>query len=358
MVVALQVTMNHNGLINLRSDTVTVPTDEMYAAMREAPVGDVRNEFDPTVRCLEEMAAERLGKESAIYLPSGTMCDTIAIKLQTHMGDEVITPQGSAVYIAGMLAYCGVTPRLVEPVKGHVTPQQVRANLSLFSEEGYRTGLVTLESTFNFAGGVAIPPEEIKAVAQVAHANHVPVHLDGARLFNAAVALDVEPRELAAPVDTVMFCLSKGLSCPIGSILLGPRDLIRKAAHQRDLMGGGWRQAGVLAAAGIVALTTMVDRLADDHRNARALAEGLAGIDGLGVDFDTVQTNMVYVTLTLPDLIASQVVKDLEEQGVRTSAFGESRLRFVTHRLISRADIDRALDIIDRLMRSRQALAA
>jgi threonine aldolase len=350
--------MNPHGLINLRSDTVTVPTDEMYAAMREAPLGDVRNEFDPTVRRLEELASERLGKDSAIYLPSGTMCDTIAIKLQTQMGDEVITPQGSAVYIAGMLAYCGVTPRLVEHHKGHVTPQQVRANLSLFSEEGYRTGLVTLESTFNFAGGVAVPPEEIAAVAQVAHANRVPVHLDGARLFNAAVALGVRPSELAAPVDTLMFCLSKGLSCPIGSILLGPSDLIRKAAHHRDLMGGGWRQAGVLAAAGIVALTTMVDRLAEDHRNARALAKGLAGISGLAVDFDTVQTNMVYVTLTSPDVTASELVKEFEEHGVRTGAFGESRIRFVTHRLISRADIDRALEIIDQVMQRNQAVVA
>jgi threonine aldolase len=321
----------------------------MYKAMRKAPLGDVRNEVDPTVRRLEELAAERLGKEDALYLPSGTMCDTIAIKLQTEPGDEVVTPEGSAVYIAGMLAFCSVTPRLVAAAKGHVDPGDLRENLSLFSEEGYRTALVTLENTFNFAGGIAIPASEIAAIADIVHRERIPLHLDGARIFNAAVALDVEPSTLAAPADSLMFCLSKGLSCPIGSILLGSRDLIRRARHLRDLMGGGWRQAGVMAAAGIVALEKMVDRLSEDHANARALAEKLADVPGLTIDLETVQTNMVYVDVEGMGVPAPEFVAHLAQRGVLSGPFGERRIRLVTHRLVGPTDLDRAVRIISEL---------
>jgi threonine aldolase len=331
--------------IDLRSDTVTLPTDEMYAAMARAPLGDDVMGEDPTVRRLEEAAAARLGKEAGLFLPSGTMANLAALMAHTRRGDEVILEAESHIfyYEAGGLAVAGaLMPRTLRGVRGALTPEQVADAIRPDDVHFPRTGLVCLENTHNRAGGTVLSVEQTQAVCAVAHAAGVPVHLDGARLFNAALALGVDAADLAAPVDSVMFSLSKGLSAPVGSMLVGSQAFIAAARRARKLLGGGMRQAGVLAAAGLVALERMVDRLAEDHAHARLLAERLAEVPGIAIDLATVQTNIVNFRTEPCGLEAAAFTARLRERGVLAGARDRWTIRLVTHRHITAADVEAA----------------
>jgi len=339
-------------VIDLRSDTVTLPTPEMYAAMASAPLGDDVFGDDPTVKRLEELAAERMGKEAALFVTSGTQGNLTALLSHTRPGQEIILEENCHIYwyeAGGLACVAGLLPRPLKGQRGALDPAEVAAAFRP-SDDPHQplTGLVCLENTHNRAGGTVITPAQTAAVAEVAHARGVPVHLDGARIFNAAVALGVDVRELTRPVDSVTFCLSKGLACPVGSVLCGSAEFIRTARRKRKLLGGGLRQAGVLAACGIEALERMVDRLAEDHANARRLAEALASVPGLQVDLTTVETNMVY--FELPGPTAPALVAALRGEGVLTHATAPNRIRLVTHYGITAADCDRAAAIIARLV--------
>ncbi len=333
-------------MVDLRSDTVTLPTPEMLQAMTTAELGDDVYGEDPTVLRLEQLAAAKVGKEASLFVPSGTMGNGVAVLTHTGRGDEVICDRTSHVYdaeVGGLAVLSGVQARPLESVKGMLRPDHVAAAIRPEDVHFPRTRLLCLENPHNFGGGTVASPELIAELCNVAHRGGLVVHLDAARMFNAAVALGVSAAELAAPADSVMFCLSKGLCAPVGSMLAGPAEWISEARRARKMLGGGLRQVGVLAAAGIVALETMVERLADDHANARLLAEGLADIAGLEVDLETVQTNMVFVDVVAPGFDAPGLVACLAGRGVRVGVVGPARLRFVTHKDVDVAGVEAAL---------------
>jgi threonine aldolase len=336
-------------LVDLRSDTVTVPTPEMRRAMANAEVGDDVYGEDPTINRLQERAAELLGKESALFVPSGTMGNEIAIKVHTRPGDEVLLDEdchivkwelGAAAFISNVQLHTlpnqrGIVPveeyaKRIHPGDDHVPP----------------TRLVCMENTHNAAGGVVLPLDYMRELWKLAQQHGVAVHLDGARIFNASVALGVAAKDLSACADSVMFCLSKGLACPVGSVLCGSQAFIEEARRVRKILGGAMRQAGVLAAAGLVALDSMIDRLADDHRRARRLAEAIANMPGFSVDMATVQTNMVYVQTPQP---ARRIVQQLETLGVLCLDVFPHTIRLVTHKDVDDEDITRAIDAFARV---------
>ncbi|MDR7427481.1 MAG: low-specificity L-threonine aldolase [Armatimonadota bacterium] len=334
--------------VDLRSDTVTQPTEAMREAMRAAAVGDDVFGEDPTVNRLEEMAAARMGKEAAVFVPSGTMANLAAIMSHTQRGDEVVVEERAHCYLneaGGMAALAGVIPRPLPGERGILAPAQIEAVLRPPNLHFAPTRLLCLENTHNAAGGVVMSPQQMTALCATAHVHGLRVHLDGARIFNAAVALGVDVRLLVQDADSVMFCISKGLSAPVGSLLCGSAEFVARARRARKMVGGGMRQAGVLAAAGIVALETMVDRLADDHRHARVLAQRLAEIPGLRVDPANVQTNMVLVEVPQAPLVARQ----LAAHGVLVLAVAPCRLRLVTHRHIGLAEVERAVEAFARV---------
>src|SRR5579884_2135412 len=318
-------------VVELRSDTFTRPTEAMRRAMYEAEVGDdVWNE-DPTVHRLEEMAAECTGKEAAVFVTSGTQGNLTAILSHTRSGQEIILGNRSHIFVneaGGAAALGGVQTRPVtNGPGGRINPDDIRNAIRGTDIHHPPTGLLALENSHNAGGGGVMSPEETALLAGIAHQAGVPVHLDGARLFNAAVAQGVPAAALTAPVDSVTFCLSKGLGSPVGSILCGTSEYIEQARRWRKMLGGGTRQVGILAAAGIVSLTEMVDRLVEDHANARQLAEGLAAIKGIDIDPDSVVTNILFFDVA-PDF-ASTFVERLAERGVRVSG-GGGHLRAVT----------------------------
>ncbi len=335
--------------IDLRSDTVTRPTAPMRKAMAEAEVGDDVYGEDPTVNRLEARAAEILGMEAALFVPSGTMGNAIAIRILTRRGDEVLVERRSHVVryeLSGMSVLSGVMPRMADAPGGHLTPEHVRAATAPRAYYKSDVSLVVLENTHNLGGGTVQRVDEVQAVVAAARECGFRVHVDGARIWNAAVALGVPPKALVKGVDTVMACLSKGLCAPVGSILAASRERIEEARGARKLLGGGMRQAGILAAAGLVALDTLVARLADDHANARVLAEALGR--GKGVQVLPVETNMVVATLegrTAPDVVAA-----LREAGVLASAMDGRTLRVVTHHDVSREDCARAAAAIEQVL--------
>ncbi|GIW29849.1 MAG: threonine aldolase [Meiothermus sp.] len=333
--------------IDLRSDTVTQPTPAMRKAMAEAEVGDDVYSEDPTVNRLEALAAEMLGFEAGLFMPSGTMTNQVALMLHLKRGQEVIAPKGAHIYEyePGSLAVLsGGIIRLVEAPYGIPDPEAVRAAIHTSVHQA-PTGLIALENTHNTAGGTVVPIAVQRAIQQVAEQAGLPTHLDGARFFNAVVALHTTPLELAKGFRTVSICLSKGLGAPVGSILLMPKEYRAEAWRYRKLLGGGMRQAGVLAAAGILALTEGPQHLARDHQMARALAEGLLRLH-LEVDLQTVQTNMVYVQIPQ----APAFVQRLRGLGVLANAMGPSRVRFVTHRDLQDEDIPLALQRIEQAL--------
>jgi threonine aldolase len=329
-------------IVDLRSDTVTMPTPEMRRAMYEAELGDDVYGEDPTVNRLEAMVAELLGKEAAVFLLSGTMGNLVGILAQTHRGDEIIVGENSHIFlneVAGCAALGGVQPHTIPEQCGVLAPEAVEMAIRGANVHYPRTSLVCIENTHNRAGGTVWELDQIRAVADVAHRRGLRVHMDGARVFNAAVALGVPVREVVAPVDSVTFCFSKGLACPAGSMLCGSREYIAEARRYRKMVGGGLRQAGVLAAAGIVALERMVDRLAEDHATARLLAEGLAELPGLCVDLHAVRTNIVSYDIVREDMDAASFLAELARHGVKAGAQGPRRVRMVTHHGITEDDV-------------------
>jgi threonine aldolase len=335
--------------IDLRSDTVTRPTPEMRKAMAEAEVGDDVYGEDPTVNRLEARAAEILGMEAALFVPSGTMGNAIAVRVLTERGDEVLAERRSHVVryeLSGMSVLSGVMPRMADAPGGHLTPDDVRAAVSPRAYYKSDVTLVVLENTHNLGGGTVQRVQEVEAVVAAARECGFRVHLDGARIWNASVALGVPPSALVQGVDTVMSCLSKGLCAPVGSVLASSRERIEKARRVRKLLGGGMRQAGILAAAGLVALDTLIPRLADDHAHAKLLAEALSRAKGVRVA--PVETNIVVATLE--GRAAPDVVAPLRERGVLASAMDARTLRLVTHRDVSREDCERAAGAIEKLL--------
>ena len=322
-----------SGLVDLRSDTVTRPTPEMRRAMAEAEVGDDVYGEDPTVNALEEAFAERVGKEAALYVPSGTMANQLALRLLAPGGTAVLAGRRQHVVIYENGAggrNAGVQFTALDDADGTLDPEDVRWAAEAAEHHHVRPGLVCLENTHMPADGAPWPLERLDAVAAVARDAGLPVHLDGARLFNAEVASGVPAASYAAPATTVMCCLSKGLCAPVGSVLAGPADVMDAARGERQRLGGGMRQAGVIAAAGLVALETMIARLPEDHARARRLAEGLAEIPGVSVDLATVQTNIV-IFRPPADLDPKRLILTLADRGIRISDYGTRGLRLVTH---------------------------
>jgi threonine aldolase len=342
-------------MIDLRSDTVTLPSPEMRKAMYEAELGDDVFHEDPTVNRLEEMAAEMMGKEAALLTSSGTQSNLIAILSHCSRATEVIMGSEAHTFhheAGGAAAFAGVQLRLVpNRERGTIDPEDVRAAIRRPNVHHPPTSLFCLENTHNRCGGGVLTPEEMAAPASVAHEHNIPVHVDGARIFNAAVYLSIPASELVKDVDDVCFCLSKGLSCPVGSVLCGSRDFIQSAHRWRKALGGGMRQAGVIAAAGIVALESMVERLAEDHENARLLARGLAEVPGIHIDPAKIQTNIVYFKL---DGDVAAFLDALKERGVLAlSPESPGAIRMVTHYGINREDVEEALSIIARVAREK-----
>ena len=340
-----------NPIIDLRSDTVTLPTEEMLEAIRTAVLGDDVYKEDPTVNRLEEMAAEKMGKEAALLVPSGTMANLVSVTSNTTRGDSAVLEADSHIYwyeVGGISAIAGVLPLPVKGEMGVMNPEDIEAVIRPRSVHQPPTTLVCLENTHNRAGGTIVTPGQIEAISKVAKEHDLRLYMDGARVFNAAVALKVDVREFTRHVDNLMFCLSKGLSCPIGSVIVGSEGFIGRAKKTRKIVGGGMRQAGVIAAPGIIALEKMIDRLEDDHMNARFLAEGLAGIEGIDVDLRSVQTNIIMLDVKGLNVDAGFFVDKLRERGVLSLNLGKTRIRMVTHRVIEKEDVEVALAIVER----------
>ncbi|HEV2861137.1 MAG TPA: GntG family PLP-dependent aldolase [Pyrinomonadaceae bacterium] len=345
------------NLIDLRSDTVTRPTEAMRRAMAGADVGDDVYGEDPTVNRLQERAAELFDKEAALFVPTGSMGNQIAVKLHTRPGTEVVIEERGHIYNYEMAAMSAVSGALARPVKsgdgsGVLTWQEVRAAVHANDAPYYvaPTSLLALENSHNLAGGAVMTRGRTEELCDGAHALGLPVHLDGARIFNAAAALNESVASLSRPADSVMFCLSKGLGAPVGSMLLGTRAFVEEARRWRKLLGGGWRQAGVLAAAGLVALEETPPRLVEDHANARRLAEGVAEFPGVAADPEAVQTNIVLFDVSATGLAADHICERLRrEHGVLASGFGPS-IRMVTHYDVSREDIERALQALKKVI--------
>jgi len=334
--------------VDLRSDTVTHPTKAMREAMAAAVVGDDVYGEDPTVNRLEEMAAATLGRAAAVFVPSGTMGNQIAIHVHTTPGTEVVAEAGSHIFnyeMGAMAALSGTLPRPITAPGGILEPAALAK--AIHPRTGYTTptALVVLENSHNLAGGRVTPPDRMRELIAVAKDHALPVHLDGARVFNAAAAAGVPAAELAAGCDTVMFCLSKGLAAPVGSLLVGDADVIAEARRVRKMFGGGMRQAGVLAAAGLIALEAMAPRAGEDNATARHLADLLATIPGIALDPSTVDTNIVFfgleetVGLTAPELAAR-----LAEVGLRVHALGPDSIRMVTHYHVTHDDVEWAAE--------------
>ncbi|HUK16853.1 MAG TPA: GntG family PLP-dependent aldolase [Bryobacteraceae bacterium] len=336
-------------MIDLRSDTVTRPTPEMRRAMMEAEVGDDVYGEDPTVNRLEQRAAEITGKEAALFVPTGTMGNTIAVKLSTEHGQEVICDSRSHVldYELAMTAwFSGCLVRAIPTENGILTWDAIRPLIRPMGAHWAPTGLIEIENTHNMAGGTVYPPRTIREVCDGAHQLGLKVHMDGARVFNAAAALGLPVREIVEPVDTVMFCLSKALGAPVGSMLAGPAEMIRKGRLYRKRLGGGMRQVGVLAAAGLIALEETPKRLFDDHCNAKFLAEGLSRIRGIAIDPARVATNIVVFDVSATGLQSAEISARLKQRGVLINGINPRQMRAVTHYDVTRADCSQALEAL------------
>ncbi len=341
-------------MIDLRSDTVTLPTPAMREAMYRAEVGDDVYREDPTINRLQEMAAERLGKEAALFVASGTMGNAAALLAHAGRGEAVMVGDQSHIYRyeVGGASTLGGSPMIVLPTgpDGMLNPHQVEINYADGSDEHSAPAvLLCIENTHNRCGGAVLSVEQMEILATLAHERGMKVHLDGARIFNAAVALGMPVSGLVRSVDSVMFCLSKGLSAPVGSMLVGSRDFIRRAHRARKALGGGMRQAGVLAAAGIVALEQMVERMAEDHEHSKQLARGLADFPQIDVNVERVVTNMVMFSVQnvlqqpLSEAETMRFLEKAQEHGVLMGHIGEGRIRAVTHYGIEAQDIEAAL---------------
>ncbi len=333
-------------MIDLRSDTATRPSPAMREAMARAEVGDEQEREDPTVLELERRTAELLGQEEAVYLPTATMANQVALAVQTRPGDELVLERDAHIVVAergGAARHSGLQLRPLAGDRGTFTAEEVREAVLLGDNWTPGTGLVALENTHNLAGGTVWPLDRLDEVVAAARGLGVPVHLDGARLVNAAVALGVPAARIASQFDTVTLCLSKGLGCPLGALVAGSAETMVRARREKHAFGGAMRQAGIVAAAGLYALDHNVERLADDHARARRLAEGLAAA-GVEVELDRVQTN--FVQIPLHDLTVHEALERLRAGGVLLSETGPSRLRALTHLDVTDEDVDRAVELI------------
>jgi threonine aldolase len=338
-------------IVDLRSDTVTLPTDEMMKAIMNARLGDDQYREDPSVNELQEKAASRLGKEEALLVISGTQANLVSIMSQTHSGDKVVLEAESHTYYyeaGGMSAIAGVIPHPVRSRLGVPDPGDIERIAQIEHElHQPKPTLLCLENTHNRAGGTCLTAKQTRELASKAKSYDMKVHVDGARIFNAAIALGTDVRDLTREVDSVTFCLSKGLSCPLGSIMAGSREFIERARKCRQMLGGAMRQAGVIAAPGLIALETMIGRLRDDHENAKRLAEGLVKM-GIKIDMERVQTNMVLIDVKQLGTNSIEFISQIEKEGIKASNYGPTTVRMVTHRGIEKDDIQYALNVVHR----------
>lgn len=348
-------------VVDLRSDTVTRPTPAMRRAMAAAEVGDDVYREDPTVNRLQELAAEIFAREAGLFVPSGTMGNQTAIKVLTRHGQEVVCEERSHIVnfeMAMMSAFSGCLPRTVHAEDGILTWDLIAPQIRGRSDHRARTGLVEIENTSNLAGGSVYPPENLNDICEHAHAAGLPVHLDGARIFNASVATGRPVAELTRQFDSVMFCLSKGLGAPVGSMLVGSKAFIEEARLVRKMLGGGMRQAGVLAAAGLVALEESPKRLHVDHENARFLAEGLQEIPGIKIDVTKVKSNILFLEVSRTGLTSFEISKRLAAQGVLANGSSPTTMRMVTHCDVDRTGCERALEVLHEVLKGHPRSAA
>ena len=341
-------------IVDLRSDTLTQPTPAMRKAMAEAEVGDDVFEEDPTVNRLEEMAAERLGKEAGLFVASGTMGGMVSHMAHCQRGDEIIIGDKSHTFLyeqGGAATVVGIHSRTVpNQPDGKLALDEIEAAIRPDNVHFPQTRAIVLENTHNLCDGYPLDVDYMRKVGELARRHGLKLYLDGARLFNAVAALEVSAEELVAEADSVTFCLSKGLAAPVGSVVCGTKNFIGRARRARKVLGGGMRQAGVLAAAGIIALDEMTERLAEDHANARKLADGLAEINGLVIDPACIKTNIIFFETPPNGVPADEIEMRLNREGIKILALGPRRLRAVTHYHITSKDIDHVLGIMNRVM--------
>lgn len=337
---------------DFRSDTVTRPTDTMRQAMANAVVGDDVLGDDPTVQQLETMAAEIIGKEAALFVPSGTMANCIAVKAWTHELEEIIVESRSHIYnmeSTSITFVSRVNPRPLPSNRGAMDPDLIKDSIRLPSVHTPRTSLICVENTHNNWSGAVVPLENLKAVRDVANRNEIKIHFDGARIFNASIASGIPANEYAAVADSLMFCLSKGLSAPVGSILTGPQDFIDYSRRIRKALGGGMRQVGILAAAGLVSLTEMIDRLEDDHFRAKKLAQEISRLPGVVLNPDLIETDIIIFNLDRSDITIPQFLDKLRKLGVLALAT-QGGVRFVTHKDVDDSDVDHAIEAMKHIL--------
>lgn len=335
-------------IIDMRSDTVTNPTDKMRKAMFEAAVGDDVYGDDPTVKKLEELAAKAVGKEAALFVPSGTFGNQLAVFTHTNRGDEVIINEGNHIFqheVGAASVISNVQLRIMQGKNGMLYPDQVKKAIRQEDIHFPNTGLICLENAHSC--GAIVPLDNMSDIFDIARENNIPVHLDGARIFDAAVELGVDASEIAKYSDSVMYCLSKGLCAPVGSILAGSKEFISKALKNRKLMGGGMRQVGILAAAGIVALEDMVSELKKSHDNAKYLADKLSEIEGITVFYDRIDINMVFFTISQDVIEEDTLIKALKEQNIKMNGMDNGEYRLATHYYIEKEDIDNVVEVIN-----------
>ncbi len=336
-------------IIDLRSDTMTQPTEAMREAMARAEVGDDVFDEDPTIHQLQDMSAEKLGKEAALFLPSGTMANLVGLLTHCGRGDEILLGDRSHIFlneVGGLSALGGIHPHTLPNRDDGTIPLEALEGAIRHSDLHYPpTRLICLENTQNYCFGSPLTPQYMDSVTELAHKYGLKVHVDGARIFNASVALSINVRELTRQADSVMFCLSKGLSAPVGSVLCGPRDWIERARKWRKMVGGGMRQAGHLAAAGIVALETQVDRLAEDHLNARTLAQGLKNLSGIKIDPEKNPTNILFFKLDHPKVTPEDFLAHMESQGIKLLLMEGGVFRAVLNRMVTQEHTQSALQI-------------
>ncbi|MCW4047254.1 MAG: low-specificity L-threonine aldolase [Candidatus Bathyarchaeota archaeon] len=344
--------MPSKEIIDLRSDTVTLPTEEMLEAIRHAELGDDVFGEDPTVNKLEEMAAEKMGKEAALLVTSGTQANLVSLMSNTKRGELVILEAESHIYwyeVGGISMIAGLLPWPLKSSMGALDPKDVEAAIRPKNIHFPELALVCIENTHNRHGGTVITPEQIRAISKVVRAHGLKLYMDGARIFNAAVALNVDVKEFTKHVDNLMFCLSKSLSCPIGSLVVGTQEFIERARKIRKVLGGGMRQAGIIAASGIIALEKMIDRLKEDHENAKRLAEGISKIGGISVDMRRVQTNMVCFDISDLGVADDLFLSKLEKDGILALTNSKNVVRMVTHRGIERDHIEKTIAALEKV---------
>jgi len=344
-------------MIDLRTDTVTQPTAAMLAAMQQATQGDDSRDGDPTVMRLEALSAEHTGKEAGLYMPSGTMTNLVAVLAHTSRAGEVLLERGAHMLnteLGGLSAVAGVYYKAIPGTRGAMDEDLLHEAVRPMTRNNFGTALICMETTHNGAGGSVLPLAHMQRVHALARERGISVHTDGARLFNAATALGVSAAEIARHTDSVCFCVSKGLSAPVGSVLCGPRDFIERARAFRRMVGGNMRQAGSIAAAGIVALETMVERLKDDHAMAKKLAAGFHAVDASLADPADVETNIVRVNIGTSGRSAAQWAEDFKTRGIAVSPADPRSLRFVTHRHIDNAEVNAAITACAEIWRQRR----